>query len=186
MAERPSFSKTLRLTDSETEAAVMDAESGWHVVAGPVSMTEQLADIVRDLIRIPPMPPIRVVTVPSLVTRFYVERDRFSGGVNLSACARNAARREEAVKRDLTCYFDKEIGNVYCTPAAAAVIRTRFPELSHGAPNVRPYKLPAISFEDMSAPAPDLSWTAAQRSYAAIQRDTDRVITSLLLGTSWL
>lgn len=128
-------------------------------------------------------PPIRIVTVPSLATgRVYQERERFSGGVNLSACARNAARREEALKRDLTCYVDKEIGNVYCAPAAAAEIRRRFPELEHGAPNVRPFKLLPMSFEDLNAPTPDLSWAAIHRAYGSIQREADRAISRSIMA----
>ncbi len=127
-----------------------------------------------------PYPPLRVVTVPELATRrVYQERERFSGGVNLSAQARNAARREEAKAKDLTTYVDQELGNVYCAPAAAELLRKRCPEIPHGPPAMRPisFALAPISFEQLNEPESDVSWLA----YHRVQRDAGRAIDSLLI-----
>jgi hypothetical protein len=115
--------------DREPEA--LGTFSNWGPPPDP------LTDLVKCLRAIETLPPagkpLRIVECRDLGSgRIYQERFRFSGGVNLSAIARNTERRIEAEKGDATVYIEKATGNVYCSPKAAAKLIEQFPDAPRG------------------------------------------------------
>jgi hypothetical protein len=206
MTDPLSFAKALRLTDDDVEAEVMDAAMrergyGWRVVAGAVSLTEQMArrlilplaydpsfdprptapapgvfsnswgppqpnpltNLIKSLDAIAALPPaskpLRIVECRDLGSgRLYQERFRFSGGVNMSAIARNTERRIEAESRDGTVYIEKATGNVYCSPKAAARLIEQFPDAPRG-----PEPLALSWTVPMNFESTELMWKMAGR-----------------------
>jgi hypothetical protein len=119
----------------------------WHV-----PQPDPLGDLVRCLRAIEVFPPSfqpRIVPARDLGSgRVYRERERFSGGVNLSAQERNAARLAEAEKGDATCYVEKATGNIYCSPNAAEKLQAQFPDWPIGpAPLKLDFTSPRFDFE---------------------------------------
>lgn len=120
---------------------------------------DPIAELVKCLDAIAKLPaadkPLRIVECRELGSgRVYRERERFSGGVNLSACQRNAARLAEAETRDGTVFIEKATGNVYCSPKAAARLKVLIPNAPIGpAPIELEWRspIPIFDFENFNA-----------------------------------
>jgi hypothetical protein len=136
-------------------------EAGTFSQWGPPS--DPLLDLSRCLDAIANLPPaskpLRIVECRDLGSgRFYQERFRFSGGVNLSAIARNTERRIAAEQTDGTVYIEKATGNVYCSPKAAAKLIEQFPDAPRG-----PEPLELSWTVPMHFESSELMWTMAGR-----------------------
>lgn len=106
--------------------------------------------------------------------RVRYERERFSGGVNLSAQARNAARLAEALeaRENIVWSFD---GVAYCGPKAAARLREMIRESEKPPTVTEPIKYDLdISAAELLAQAPDLLKRHCEQAKARIELNIDK------------
>jgi hypothetical protein len=127
--------------------------------------------------------PLRLVVAPSLAVRPRLERERFSGGFNVSAMERNQARREEARTQEMRCYVDNSTGAVYASPNAAIEVRRMAKEagveLPEGAPPLvfKFGAVPVLTADELES-GHDFSLLRYRMAAAmrAIERGVDRSI----------
>jgi hypothetical protein len=132
--------------------------------SNPIEDLQRCVDIIK---RQPPRPVLHVVEVPEWCLPYdapRLERERFSGGVNLSAQSRNAARVVAARDAQQTRYIvDTLSGLVWCSPRGAAELRRRCEAASVPAPEYAAPVSFTISDRDFEMPRLDLASGYADR-----------------------